>query len=63
MQEVNHVRDLEEIFKVLKHYGIKLKLRKYTFGVKFRKFLGYVIDLTATKGSLDKVKLCWILSL
>jgi len=45
VKEVNHVRDLEAIFKVLKHYGIKPNLRGYTFGVKFRIFLSYVIDL------------------
>jgi len=39
MMQINHVRDLEGAFKVLRHYGIKLKQRKCTIKVKSRKVL------------------------
>ena len=36
--------DLDQILKILDHYQIKLNLNKCVFGVKARKFLGFMIS-------------------
>ena len=42
-KEVDHVRDLDKTFKILRSYAMKLNPKKCTFGVQSRKFLGYTI--------------------
>ena len=49
VKETNHVRDLEETFKTIRHYEMKLNPRKCTSRVRSlhqlaRKFLGYIIE-------------------
>ena len=39
----DHVTDLEEVFKILKHFNMKLNLSKCAFGVSFEKFLGFMV--------------------
>lgn len=39
-QVVEHVRDLEEMFQILRKYQMKLNPLKCTFGVPSEKFLG-----------------------
>lgn len=40
---VSHVRDLKEAFQVLRQYDIQLNPAKCVFGVKSRRFLGYMV--------------------
>jgi len=56
VKEINHVKDLEETFKILRHHGIKLSPRKCTFGVRSAKFLGYMINQRGIEANPDKVK-------
>lgn len=37
-----HITDLNEVFKVLKKYKIKLKAEKCVFRISIRKFLGFM---------------------
>jgi hypothetical protein len=41
---LNHTHDLEETFKTLKQYGMKLNPIKCAFGVSLGKFLGYLVS-------------------
>jgi len=56
VKDIGHVADLDETFKVLIHYGMTLNPRKCTFGVKSRKFLGYMIKERGIKVNPSKVK-------
>ena len=42
--EVNHLDDLEETFKTLRQYCMKLNPSKCVFGVSLGKFLGFMIS-------------------
>jgi len=44
VEENDHAQDLEETFKLLRAYVMKLNPKKCSFGVKSGKFLGYMID-------------------
>lgn len=39
----NHVKDLEEVFQVVRKYEMKLNPAKCSFGVRAGKFLGYMV--------------------
>ena len=41
--EFEHIDDLENIFKILRKHKLRLNAVKYSFGVGFGKFLGYMI--------------------
>jgi len=56
VKEIDHVTDLKETFKVLRHYEIKLNTKKCTFGVTSGKFLGYMIDERGIEANLEKFK-------
>ena len=56
VKEIDHVRDLDETFKVFKHYGIKLNPRRCIFRVRSRKFLSYMIDPRGIKVNPNKIK-------
>lgn len=38
------MKHLEECFRIVKKYGMKLNSAKCTFGVKRRKVLGYLVN-------------------
>ena len=42
-QVVYHLADLEEVFLVLREHRLCLNASKCSFGVRLRKFLGYMI--------------------
>jgi len=44
IKEANHVQDVEETFKILKSYAIKLNPKKCTSSVRLGKFLRCMID-------------------
>ena len=42
-KELNHVRDLAELFSILKWHKLKLNAVKYAFGVSSKKFFGHLV--------------------
>jgi len=55
IEEDDHVQDLEETFKLLRSYAMKLNPKKCTFGVRSRKFLRYMIDQRGIEANPDKI--------
>lgn len=43
IQPIGHVKDLEEMFGVIRRYEMRLNLKKCVFRVTLGKFLGYLI--------------------
>ena len=41
--ESKHVNDLRNIFAILRRHKLRLNASKCSFGVRLRKFLGYVV--------------------
>jgi len=56
VREADHVRDLEETFKILRSYAMKVNPRKCTFGVRSSEFLRYMIDQQGIKANLDNIQ-------
>jgi hypothetical protein len=56
MDEANHLDDLEETFKTLRQYRMKLNPSKYVFGVSSGKFLGFMVSQRGIEVNLDKIK-------
>jgi len=54
--ENDRARDLEETFKLLRTYVMKLNPKKCTFGIKSGKFLGYMIDQWGIEANPSKVQ-------
>ncbi|XP_027099188.1 uncharacterized protein [Coffea arabica] len=50
------ISDLREIFEVLRSSGMRLNPKKYTFGVRSGKFLGYMISKEGVRANPDKIK-------
>ena len=51
-----HARDLEQILDTLDKYKIKLNLDKCVFGVKARKFLGFMISHRGIEANPEKME-------
>jgi hypothetical protein len=51
----SHVADLEETFRTLRQYGMKLNLAKCAFGV-FEKFLGFMVSQRRIEANPEKIK-------
>ena len=43
LEAKDHISHLEQAFKVLREYNIKLNLAKCSFGITSEKFLGYMV--------------------
>jgi len=56
VKEADHVRDLEETFKLLRTYVMKLNPNKCTFAVRLGKFLGYMINQWGIEANPDKIR-------
>jgi hypothetical protein len=54
--EANHLEDLEETFKTLRQYCMKLNSSKCVFGVSSRKFLGFMVFQRGIEANPDKIK-------
>lgn len=52
----DHITDLEEAFKILKHFNIKQNPSKCTFGVSSGKFLGFMASQREIEANLEKIK-------
>lgn len=47
---------LSEAFAIMKRYGIKLNLKKCTFGVRDGKFLGFMVNERGIEANPVKIK-------
>ena len=52
----DHVRDLREMFTILRRYKMKLNPNKCAFGVESGKFLGYMVSLHGIEANPEKIK-------
>lgn len=49
-----HIKDLEEIFRQVRRYGMRLNIAKWTFEVGVGKFLRFTLTTREIKANLDK---------
>ncbi|KAK4397280.1 Transposon Tf2-12 polyprotein [Sesamum angolense] len=54
--ESDHLAHLEQAFKVMRAYGMKMNLAKCTFGVQRGRFLGYMVSERGIKSNLEKIE-------
>ena len=52
----NHITDLDEAFKILKQYNMKLNPSKCTFRVSSGKFLGFMVSQRGIEANLKKIQ-------
>ena len=52
----NHVRDLGDVFGILRKYKLRLNASKCSFGVGSRKFLGYMVTHKGIEVSPDQIR-------
>ena len=52
----NHVRDLGDVFGILRKYRLRLDVSKCSFGVGSGKFLGYMVTHRGIKVSPDQIR-------
>ena len=55
-QITNHIRDLEEAFRILRKYQMKLNPLKCSFSLSSRKFLGFVINKRGIEANPEKIR-------
>ena len=51
-----HVRDLDDIFKILRRHKLHLNVSKCSFGVGSGKFLGYIVTHRGIEISPDQIR-------
>ena len=51
-----HIKDLEEVFKVLRRTNMRLNLEKCEFGVEGGKFLGFMLTHRWIEANPDKCR-------
>nr|GFC88145.1 protein NYNRIN-like [Tanacetum cinerariifolium] len=54
--EQEMIMDIAETFENLRKVNIKLNLKKFSFGVREGKFLGYMVTLEGIKANPNKIK-------
>ena len=52
----NHVRDLSDVFGILRRYRLRLNASKCSFGVGLGKFLGYMMTHKGIEVSPDQIR-------
>ena len=52
----DHVRDLREMFTILRRYKMKLNPNKCAFGVESGKFLGYMVSHRGIEANPEKIR-------
>ena len=55
-KEEDHLKDLEETFKTLRKYQMKLNPSKCAFSVSSNKFLGFMVSQKGIEANQDKIK-------
>lgn len=56
VKAASHLMDLEETFRTLRRYGMKLNPGKCAFGVRAEKFLGYMVTEKGIEVNPDQVR-------
>ena len=56
LRDSDHVTHLEECFGILNKYQMKINPSKCTFGVSFRKFLGYMVTQRGIEANPDQIQ-------
>lgn len=51
-----HVKDKEEVFNILRMFGVKLNLKKCVFGITVGNFLGFMVSQRSIEDNLEKIK-------
>ena len=51
-----HVRDLRDIFEILRRHKLRLNASKCSFGVGSGKFLGYMVTHRGIEASPDQIR-------
>lgn len=54
--EYEHVNDLRNIFQILRRHKLRLNASKCSFGVRSRKFLGYMVTYHRIEVNPDQIK-------
>ena len=54
--ESEHVKDLENIFEILRRHKLRLNASKFSFGVGSRKFLGYMVTYRGIEVNPNQIK-------
>ena len=54
--ESKHVNDLGNIFEILRRHKMQLNASKCSFGVKLRKFLGYMVTHRRINSTLTRLR-------
>lgn len=52
----DHIDHLNVAFAIMRQYGMKLNLKKCTFGVKAGKFIGFMVNEQGIEANSDKIK-------
>ena len=52
-EELDHIRDLTEVFAILKRHRLRLNATKYAFGVSLDKFLGHLVMRRGIEANLE----------
>ena len=52
----DHGHDLRKTFDTLQAFSIKLNPKKYVFGVRWSKFLGFMISSCGIEANPDKIQ-------
>ncbi|KAJ9566737.1 hypothetical protein OSB04_002703 [Centaurea solstitialis] len=55
-RSMDHVQHLKQSFDILRHYKMKLNPTKCSFGVRARKFLGYMVTRRGIEASPEQIK-------
>lgn len=50
-----HVKDLDDTFRVVRQFRMKLNLEKCSFGVSSGKFLGYIVSAWGIEANPSKI--------
>ena len=54
--ESEHVKDLENIFEILRRHKLRLNASKCFFGIGSRKFLGYMVTHRRIEVNSDQIR-------
>ena len=54
--EAKHLDDLGNIFKILRKHKLRLNATKFSFGVGFGKFLGYIVTYCRIEVDPDHIR-------
>ena len=55
-QSTDHIRDLVEMFDILRYYGMKINPLKCSFGVASGKFLGFIVNARVIEVNPEKIQ-------